>query len=203
MDGKSGVLAATLAVGIAKLVSTTASSLLLDHVGRRPLLLTSAFGVTFSLSLIGLGSASKGIALTIVGQCLFVTFFAVGYGPVCWIIISEVFPMKVRGTAVSIATALNRLTSFAVALTWLSICKAISTTGCYILFVCLNVIGCWFCMEYVPETMGLSLEEITTAMLSKRSLTGITATVAHDEDNRVCSEPNAVAEPDHSNVHVR
>merc|ERR1712159_33929 len=49
MDGKEGLLAATLAVGVAKLVATTGSSLLLDTVGRRPLLVTSAFGVTGSL----------------------------------------------------------------------------------------------------------------------------------------------------------
>jgi len=172
MEGREGLLAATLAVGIAKLVSTTGSSLLLDHVGRRPLLITSACGVTTSLLIITIGCAAKLTLVTIVGQCLFVTAFAIGYGPVCWIIISEVFPCRVRGAAVAIATALNRLTSFLVAFTWLSICKTITTPGCYALFGMLNAVGVWFCVMYVPETMGLSLEQITTAMLTQKSLTG-------------------------------
>jgi len=164
VEGRTTVLAATLAVGVVKLVATVGSALILDDVGRRPLLIVSSIGVTISLVLIAIGCATTMTAFTVVGQCLFVAFFAVGWGPVTWTIIAEVFPLKCRGAAMSMATALNRFTSFVVALTWLSLCQLLGTAGCYALFAIVNAVGVWFCIGYVPETKGLSLEQISKAM---------------------------------------
>lgn len=170
MDGHTILLAATLAVGVVKLVATVVSALLLDDVGRRPLLIMSAVGVTFSLVIIAVGCGIQLPAVAVVGQCLFTAFFAVGYGPVCWTIIAEIFPLRSRGMAMSIATAINRFTSFLVALTWLSICKYFTTPGCYVLYAILNAAGLCFCITYVPETKGLSLEQISKAMHSSKLL---------------------------------
>jgi len=167
MEGTTAMLAATMAVGLVKLVATVGAAVLLDDVGRRPLLILSSFGVVASLGLITASIILKLPVITIMGLCLFVAFFAVGYGPVCWIIMSEIFPLRVRGSAMSISTALNRFTSFFVAVTFLSFCKAMSTAGCYALYTLINCIGVYFCVYYVPETCGLSLEEISRAMASK------------------------------------
>ena len=81
----------------------------------------------------------------------------------------------------SIATAVNRFTSFMVALTWLSICKSVSTPGCYAIFACLNVVGVWFCASYVPETMGLTLEQAPPHH-TQNPLKTLTQTCCSDHD---------------------
>ena len=179
MENRTGVLAATMAVGMVKLVATVGAALVLDDVGRRPLLIVSAVGVTAATVFTMCGIATATPVVTMMGQCLFVALFAVGYGPVCWLIISEIFPLRIRGTAMSIATAVNRVTSFLVAVTFLTFSKLLTTTGCYALYAGINVVGVFFCIYYVPETSGLSLEEIGKAMM--RSHTPIT-TVQPDLD---------------------
>jgi len=184
MENQTAMLAATMAVGMVKLAATIGASLLLDDIGRRPLLILSAIGVTLALAVTMVGIMVRMPVIAMMGQCLFVGLFATGYGPVCWIIISEIFPVRIRGKAMSVATALNRLTSFVVAASFLSICKVITTPGCYAIYVAINAAGAWFCVNYVPETCGLSLEEIGKAMQSNgRAGSPVSSTSVMDSTN--------------------
>jgi MFS family permease len=80
---------------------------LLDRLGRRPLLLASLGGMALSLAALALGFAIGGVALKWIGVlslALYIASFAIGLGPIFWLLISEIFPLKIRGQASSIAT---------------------------------------------------------------------------------------------------
>jgi MFS family permease len=90
----------------------------------------------------------------------FIMAFAVGMGPVFWILIAEIFPPAVRASGASVATATNWLAYFAVGLGFLPVSRAIGETAMFWLFagVCLFVLV--FAKRYVPETKGRTFEEV-------------------------------------------
>ncbi|KAL0357630.1 UNVERIFIED_CONTAM: putative polyol transporter 4 [Sesamum calycinum] len=131
----SKLLAATVAVGVTKTAFILTAIFLIDKVGRKPLLYVSTIGMTVCLFSLGstlsfVGEGSVGVALSILSVCGNVAFFSVGIGPVCWVLTSEIFPLKVRAQASALG---------AVALSALSVA---------------------FVYKCVPETKGKSLEQI-------------------------------------------
>eukprot|EP00897_Mesotaenium_endlicherianum_P010491 jgi/Mesen1/9470/ME000063S08920 len=179
---KQGLLAATVGVGVTKTAFILVATFLLDDCGRRPLLLISATGMTCCLIVEGFGflflrqnaqlpggttaSAHKGgggfaSVLAVLASCSFVAFFSIGLGPICWVLTSEIFPLRLRAQAFSLGTAVNRLTSGTVAMTFLSISNAISPAGCFFMFACVGIVSIAFFYVYAPETKGKSLEEIS------------------------------------------
>jgi MFS family permease len=169
-------LGATVAVGFAKTTCTVIASLLLDKVGRRPLLLASSGGLAVSLAWIGtcfalspenegdpepfFGSPEQRAVGTLAGQIVYVMAFAAGWGPVCWLIVSEIFPLNVRGRAMSISAATNRLVSGTTALVFLSLIEAMTAAGTYFLFMTIAVVGLAWSWRFVPETAGRTLEQL-------------------------------------------
>ena len=90
----------------------------------------------------------------------YVGFFAVGLGPVFWLILSEIYPLRVRGRAMSVGTAANWLSNLIVALTFLTLTKSIGKPGTFWLYAAVTV-GAWFFAWFlVPETKGKTLEQI-------------------------------------------
>eukprot|EP00898_Chlorokybus_atmophyticus_P006605 jgi/Chlat1/6946/Chrsp52S06616 len=155
------VLLATVAVGLAKTSSILIATMLLDKAGRRPLLLVAASGATGALLLIAASFAFKLAAyVTLVGQILFVVFFSIGYGPICWVILSEIFPTRIRGRAMSLGALTNRLASGSVAFGFLSLTELITPGGTFLLFAGVQFLSILFVVFLVPETRGKSLEEL-------------------------------------------
>jgi MFS family permease len=154
----------SVAIAVVNVAATVASFRLVDRIGRRPLLLASAAGMAVALGGLGLtfllpqGQPQSWLSLV----CLvtFITAFAVGMGPVFWILIAEIFPPAARASGASVATATNWLAYFAVGLGFLPVAKGIGETATFWLFaaVCLFVLV--FANRYVPETKGRTFEEV-------------------------------------------
>jgi SP family galactose:H+ symporter-like MFS transporter len=161
----SSAILATVAVGVVNVIVTIVAILLLDRVGRRPLLLIGLAGMTFSLTLLGavffLPSLLSSLGdLAVVGLMLYVASFAIGLGPVFWLLISEIYPLKVRGLAMSIASEANWGSNLIIALTFLTLVQVLGQSGTFWLYALVGV-GAWiFAFLLVPETKGKTLEEI-------------------------------------------
>jgi MFS transporter, SP family, galactose:H+ symporter len=142
-------------------------------VGRRPLLLISLSGMGVALAALGIGFAVGGAALKFIGVlslALYIASFAIGLGPVFWLLISEIFPLNVRGQAASVATMANWLSNFIVSLTFLSLLNALGSVWTFILYAVLCGVGVWFCFRFVPETKGVPLEFIERDLRARRPL---------------------------------
>lgn len=165
IEDDSKLLAATVAVGVAKTIFILVAIVLIDKVGRRPLLLTSTIGMTVCLFSMGatlalFGKGSITIALGILFVCGNVAFFSVGLGPVCWVLTSEIFPLRVRSQASALGAVANRVCSGIVAMSYLSISEAITFPGTFFLFSAISALAIVFVFTLVPETKGKSLEQI-------------------------------------------
>ena len=160
----SAAILATAGVGIINVLMTVVALLLLDRVGRRPLLLSGMAGMVVSLAVLGtafLFPDLPGLRWLAAGSLmLYVGSFAVGLGPVFWLLISEIYPVKVRGLSMSVATVANWGANLIVALTFLTLIHAMGRTGTFWLYGLVGI-GAWiFAYMLVPETKGRSLEDI-------------------------------------------
>ena len=103
--------------------------------------------------------------IAIISLAAYVAFFAIGLGPVTWVVISEIYPMKVRGLAMTIAAFVNWLFNYLVSLTFLDLIAAIGSQGAFFLYALISAIAFWFIFCYIPETKGKSLEEIESLLI--------------------------------------
>eukprot|EP00301_Raphidiophrys_heterophryoidea_P022894 c6937_g1_i1.p1 GENE.c6937_g1_i1~~c6937_g1_i1.p1 ORF type:complete len:535 (+),score=144.68 c6937_g1_i1:46-1605(+) len=149
--------------------------MLADRVGRRPLLLCSLAGVFVMLGVLGLGYVvhfedTLRKVILMLGLIGYLLCFGVGMSPVPWIMNSELYPLRARSRCASAAVAVNWISNFVVAGTFLSLTKAIGTGETFWLFGVIAVAG-WVSLFFImPETFGLSLEQIETMFESNSSL---------------------------------
>ncbi|KAK5836979.1 hypothetical protein PVK06_012785 [Gossypium arboreum] len=165
IENNSKLLAATVAVGVTKTAFILIATFLVDRVGRKPLLYVSTIGMTvclltLSLTLGFLGHGQLGIALAVLCVCGNVAFFSVGMGPICWILTSEIFPLRLRAQASALGAVGNRVCSGLVAMSFLSLSRTITVGGTFLLFALLSALSVLFAYKCVPETKGKSLEQI-------------------------------------------
>jgi len=162
----AGAIAATaLGVGVVNVGFTILAVRIIDRVGRRPLLIIGLIGMTISLALLGLvfslesTSAAAGLLATIC-LALYIASFAISLGPIFWLMISEIYPLSIRGSAMSVAAICNWGSNFIVALTFPVLLAALGGAGAFWLFAAIGVVAWLFVFFMVPETKGRSLEEI-------------------------------------------
>lgn len=156
-----------LPIGIVNVLATIVAIRLIDRLGRRPLLLTSLAGMAVSLVVLGfsfalkdsLGGAQSWVALT--SLVAYVAAFAIGLGPVFWLLIAEIYPNVVRGSAASAASSANWLSNFAVSLVFLPVIDAVGQDVTFWILAALCVGSFFFVQRLVPETKGRTLEEIS------------------------------------------
>ena len=138
---------------------------LLDRIGRRPLLLTGVAGQIVGLGVLGAAFEFPRLAsfkseVAIGGLLIYVACFAFGLGPIFWLLISEIYPLKNRGVAMSVVTVTNWAMNLLVAVSFLTLVAALGHAGTFWLYG-LVAIGAWiFFYLLVPETKGKSLEQI-------------------------------------------
>ncbi|KAF8660070.1 hypothetical protein HU200_009621 [Digitaria exilis] len=169
MTTDTQLLGATVAVGFSKTVFIVVAIVLVDRVGRKPLLYVSTIGITAclavlaaSLALLARGVLPPGAAtgLAVATVCGFMAFFSVGIGPVNMVLSSEIYPLRLRAQAVGMGVALNRMTSGAVSMSFLSVCGAVSVAGAFAAFAAVSALSVAFVHRFVPETRGKTLEQI-------------------------------------------
>jgi sugar porter (SP) family MFS transporter len=147
---------------------------LLDRVGRRPLLLTGVAGQIVGLVILGaafqfpqLASFKSDVAIG--GLLIYVACFAFGLGPIFWLLISEIYPLKNRGVAMSAVTVTNWATNLLVAVTFLTLVSLLGHAGTFWLYGIVAVAAWIFFYRLVPETKGKSLEQIEAHWRSGKS----------------------------------
>jgi len=147
---------------------------LLDRVGRRPLLLVGVAGQIIGLAILGSAFQFQQMAsfksyIAIGGLVIYVACFAFGLGPIFWLLISEIYPLKVRGAAMSAVTVTNWALNLAVAVTFLTLVGVLGQAGTFWLYGVI-AIGAWiFFYLLVPETKGKTLEQIEAHWRSGKS----------------------------------
>lgn len=165
ISSSSSAIFSTLLVGVVNVAFTVVAILLLDRVGRRPLLLVGLAGMVSSLTLLGVSfylSSLFGLlgTLATAGLMVYVASFAIGLGPVFWLLISEIYPLRVRGIAMSIASEANWGSNLIIALTFLTLIQVFGKSGTFWFYAIVGVLAWIFCYKLVPETKGHTLEEI-------------------------------------------
>ncbi len=158
---------ATLLVAITNVLATVIALLLVDRLGRKPLLYAGVGGMTISLFVLSLcfhNQAALGSSLGIIATaCLmvYITCFAFSMGPIAWILVSEVFPLRVRGRGVAAATLGSGTSNFLVSLTFLSLIKAAGNALTFAIYGLFCILTLFFVRYVIPETKGRELESIS------------------------------------------
>jgi sugar porter (SP) family MFS transporter len=164
--GNSGALLANVVNGAVNVGMTIVAIWLLDKVGRRPLLLSGTAGMAVGMAItaccfIGGSQLHGALALVaVLGLLIYTGSFAIGLGPVFWLLIAEIYPLKIRGAAMSVASMANWAANFVVTVSFLTLLSAIGGTGAFFLFGFLTLVALAYFWRKVPETKGRSLQEI-------------------------------------------
>ncbi|WP_332237727.1 sugar porter family MFS transporter [Sporolactobacillus sp. KGMB 08714] len=156
---------ANIANGVIAVVATAFGMWVVNRVNRRPLFLTGVIGTTSALLLFGIFSAVlRGTsALPFIILALIVTFLAFQQGavsPVSWVILSEIFPLKLRGMGMGFSVFFLWFSNFLIGLFFPVVLGAIGMSLTFFSFVILGLVALLFVLKFVPETRGRSLEEL-------------------------------------------
>jgi sugar porter (SP) family MFS transporter len=155
-------LVTNVIIGIVNFLLTIVAMVFLDRWGRRSILMIASGGMAAALAFLVIGLHVYGVAplLMLASILLYVAFFALGMGPGPWLIISEIFPTKVRGRAASIATSTLWSGTLLVTFTFLSLVDILKLWGTFAIYAALSGLCCIFVWKMVPETKGRTLEQI-------------------------------------------
>ena len=157
-----GALQFQVAIGLINLIFTILALWKIDRWGRRPLLVYGMFSVFISLIIIAFQftfDSSQGI-LIIVMLCIYMASLALSINAVIWVLIGEIFPNRIRGSAMSIVTFTNWGANFLTAFTFPWYIDKIGMGGGFFTFAGMCLLATIFFNKYVPETKGKTLEEI-------------------------------------------
>jgi SP family arabinose:H+ symporter-like MFS transporter len=155
-------LLANVIIGGTNLIATLIALRCLDRWGRRTMLLTGSAGMAVALTLFVIADRIHGAPPLLVLSCVlcYTAFFAFAMGPIPWVVISEIFPNKIRGRAASIATAVLWTGTLVVTFTFLSLVQALGVSGTFGIYAVLSLLSFVFIWKLVPETRGKTLEQI-------------------------------------------
>ncbi|MFZ0476035.1 MAG: sugar porter family MFS transporter [Halobacillus sp.] len=163
--GNAASILGTLGIGIVNVLMTLVAIATIDKLGRKKLLLIGNVGMTLSLAVLATilftAELTTAIAwMTVVFLGLFIMFFSATWGPVVWVMLPELFPLKARGAATGFTTLLLSLANLIVSLFFPIMLGALGTAWVFVIFAVIGVFAFLFVMKFVPETKGRSLEDI-------------------------------------------
>ncbi|MBU8788133.1 MULTISPECIES: sugar porter family MFS transporter [Bacillus] len=158
-------LIGNIANGLISVLATFVGIWLLGKVGRRPMLLTGLIGTTSALLLIGIFSSllQGSPALPFIVLALTVTFLAFQQGaisPVTWLMLSEIFPLRLRGLGMGVTVFCLWIANFFVGLGFPILLDQIGLSSTFYIFVGLGIVSITFVKRFLPETKGLTLEQL-------------------------------------------
>ncbi|WP_411127746.1 sugar porter family MFS transporter [Streptomyces sp. x-19] len=162
--GTNAAITATLAIGAVSVIATAIGMSLIDRVGRRPMLLWGLSGMTVSLALLGAAfhlPHSTAVSSLVLGlMVLYMGFMQATLNTGVWLLLAEMFPLKVRGLAMGAAVFVMWLVNFGIALAFPLLLDAVDPAVTFWLFSAMCVVSLVFCKRYAPETKGLALEDL-------------------------------------------
>lgn len=172
----------TVFVGVTNVVFTVIAVLFLDRVGRR-LLLIGRVGLTVAIIALGIFFTSPwlqqhAIYLALVALIVYIASFAIGLGPVFWLMISEIYLVGIRSKAMSFATLLNWAANFVVAGTFLTLTSLVTRQGAFFIFGFIGILAIAFFAWKVPETKDKSLEQIQNELVGDGAASGAKPTAS-------------------------
>jgi SP family xylose:H+ symportor-like MFS transporter len=172
--GTNAALLQTVIVGAVNLAFTIAAILVVDRLGRKPLMILGSAGMGVSLTFLGLAAYLQRTEIWVLTFMLtYIASFAIAIGPVTWVLLSEIFPTKVRGRAMAIATLLLWTANYIVSQTFPMLDEhpfLVATFHhgfAFWLYGAMCVVLILVVWRWVPETKGKSLEEIEQYWLSR------------------------------------
>ncbi|RKQ96508.1 sugar porter family MFS transporter [Maricaulis maris] len=163
----TNVLSGALSIG-----SVIVALLVIDKLGRKPMLIIGSIGMAVTLGLCAFAfstgeliegslSLSDNMALlALVAANVYVMFFNFSWGPVMWVMLGEMFPNQMRGSGLAIAGLFQWGTNFLISITFLSLLSSIGLAGAYGIYTVFAVISIWFVIKMVRETRGKELEDM-------------------------------------------
>jgi SP family facilitated glucose transporter-like MFS transporter 8 len=160
---------ATIIVGVIQVVATFISTLVVDRLGRRILLLISDFVMAICALLLGVYFYLKTETdtdvnslgwLPLTSVCVFIIVFSLGYGPIPWMMVGELFAPQIKGFASSLSCVLNWILAFLVTRFYSDLKDEFGTHTTFWIFAVISAIGTVFVFFIVPETKGKTLDEI-------------------------------------------
>ncbi len=161
--GSSGdaAMVQTVVMGLINIVFTLVAIFTVDKWGRKPLLIVGSVGMMIGMISLGLLSFMNLIGVAaLVSMIVYTASFMMSWGPICWVLISEIFPNTIRGKAIAIAVAAQWIANFLVSSTFPTL-SAISLGGTYLMYAGFCALSIFFVWKFVPETKGKSLEDMT------------------------------------------
>jgi len=166
--GVSDVLFNIVVTGTVNLIFTLIAIRLVDRLGRKPLMLAGSAGLAVAFGLIGLSYAahSRGphiLILVVVAMAL----YALSLAPVTWVLLSEIFPNRIRGAAMSVSTFSLWSACFVLTYTFPHLNKGLGPAGTFWIYAGISVVGFIFIKSRVRETKGKTLEEIEREFLAR------------------------------------
>ena len=168
----------TVIMGIVNIVFTLVAIFTVDRFGRKPLLIIGSIGMAVGAFAVAMCDSMgiKGI-LPVFSVIVYAAFFMMSWGPICWVLISEIFPNTIRGAAVAIAVAFQWIFNFIVSSTFVPMYNmSLGDMGdkfghmfAYGLYGIICVVAALFVWKLVPETKGKTLEDMTKLWKNRRN----------------------------------
>jgi MFS family permease len=193
----SAAALSSVGVGLVKLLATLLTVWKVDRYGRRKLLFVGISMMALALAVLGVAflftecqtpgksvkdcdESDKGLpqvwaGATVAALMFYVSGYQIGFGPIAWLLISEVFPLNVRGAALSLAAVVNFVSNITMTLTQQVLMDALTPSGVFFGYLALSFVSILFVCGIVPETKGKTLEEIERELTGNKSVRAIDA----------------------------
>ena len=164
---EGGGMMQTVIMGVVNILFTVVAIVTVDRFGRKPLLIIGSIGMAFEAFMVAICDnwGIKGI-IPVLSIIVYAAFFMMSWGPICWVLIAEIFPNTIRGQAVAIAVAFQWIFNYLVSSTFPALYD-FSPMFAYSLYGIVCVIAALFVWRCVPETKGKTLEEMNALWQKK------------------------------------
>lgn len=164
---EGGGMMQTVIMGIVNILFTVVAIVTVDRFGRKPLLIIGSIGMAVGAFMVAICDnwGIKGI-IPVLSIIVYAAFFMMSWGPICWVLIAEIFPNTIRGQAVAIAVAFQWIFNYLVSSTFPALYD-FSPMFAYSLYGIVCVIAALFVWRCVPETKGKTLEEMNALWQKK------------------------------------
>ncbi|MGS0657597.1 sugar porter family MFS transporter, partial [Staphylococcus arlettae] len=158
--GSNASMIQTVVMGLVNVIFTLIAIIYVDKFGRKPLLIIGSTGMTIGMLGMSILAANGAFGvITLVFMVIYTASFMMSWGPIIWVLLSEIFPNRIRSSAMAIAVAVQWLANFTITSTYPSMMD-ISGTMTYGFYGLMSLLSCLFVWKFVPETKGKTLEEL-------------------------------------------